>query len=333
LLDTGAPISAVSSEVAERLGLRRRESSATVRDSVGEESRAPTIVIDLIQIGQAKIENILALSWPIESIPRLEDGTRIDGLLGFGHFRDRLLTIDYASEEIVVERGPLGDGFAADALPLPMIDELPALELNVEGTAIEALVDTGSVTFLRISSEDARRLPLREESVEIFGWGFGGKAVQGEARRVAGEMTLSGLRFDDPVIHFYGESTGKAHLGGPALAFFRLTFDAAGGLIRLAPSVAGPIRTAGHPALGVRFSHAHSADDPIRVTSIEPTSPAAESGLRVGDRVETIEGRPAYRMDSNAIEALCVGRESLLLVVRREDALVEIRAPVFDRLP
>lgn len=176
-------------------------------------------------------------------------------------------------------RGLTGDGTPMTA---PVV---------VEGAPLQALIDTGSQSPLIVSPSAARRLKLlsgRRVSTSPIG-GIGGVA----AGRITSlkSLALGRQAFVDVPVQVTARDLSRvdANLGLEVLSRFHLWLDLGGGRMWLAPRAEQPAFP--HNLIG--FFGLPDGDQAIRVTFVANDSPADAAGLRAGDVITLIDGKPA----------------------------------------
>jgi predicted aspartyl protease len=175
-------------------------------------------------------------------------------------------------------------GLAGDGTPM-------TAPIVVEGTPVQALIDTGSQSPLIVSPSVARRLKLlsdRRVSTSPIG-GIGGVA----AGRITSlkSLVLGRQAFVDVPVQVTARdlSSVDANLGLEVLSRFHLWLDLGGGRMWLGARAAQPP----FPRNLIGFFGLPDGDQAIRVTFVAKDSPADAAGLRAGDIVTLIDGKPA----------------------------------------
>ena len=89
-----------------------------------------------------------------------------------------------------------------------------------------------------------------------------------------------------------------------------------------------------HGQAGFRLASTNPLTEQVLVESVIPQSPAAEAGIRPGDRIAAVSGRPVPRVGvmESFLRRTAAG-ESLRLTVERNDQVQEITVSLVDRLP
>jgi hypothetical protein len=331
-LDSGFQNSAVDWAIAERLGLEIGPEQ-TVAAPGGSVQRA-TITGVRFTVGPVEVRD------PTVSAVRDLDGLaplvghRIDGILGFDFLSRFAVTIDYAGRAVeLVEPELFRPPAGSQPIALDLGPRQPYVAARVQsarGEWIEGrfLIDTGAVTAVTLNTpfSDAHHLAEGGPSLRVRGRSIGGDTDALLLRLPAlrlGDVTLpgpvAGVTFDDV------DRAGQ--ISGEALSRFRLTFDYSRERMFLEPGphlgdpfeldMAGFFLIAGGPDLRERT-----------VYWVLEDTPAAEAGIRAGDRLLEVDGRDARGLALEAVRALfqqAAATRSLVLERDGETLRVTIR--------
>lgn len=161
----------------------------------------------------------------------------------------------------------------------------------VEGAVVHALVDTGSQSPLIVSPSVARRLKLlegRTVSTSPIG-GIGGASAGQIASLKAVELGRREFQAVPVQVTARALASVEANLGLDLLSRFNLWLDLGGARLWLALRKTQP--SFSKNLLG--FFGLPDGDEAIRITFVAKDSPADTAGLKVGDIVTRIDGKPA----------------------------------------
>jgi len=228
VLDTGTNCEAViSPRVARRLGLRAT-GQRSITDLGGKGAHMlDAVELNILSVAGAEFHGVRAV------VTDLPDGDSVlDGILGFGLFRSKLLTLDYPRHRLIVEEGALAGARDEHVVPMRMPSGIPLVEIEIAGTRIEAGVDSGGRGL---------SIPASMTGRFRFGGGmdtvaFGRTQVSSFPLRGAvldGAVELAGFRFEQPWLEV-NPIFGIANIGSGALRDFIVTFDQHGKLVRFA---------------------------------------------------------------------------------------------------
>lgn len=326
ILDSGATVTAVDAALARRLR-RPVRASGTTRGAGAGSIRIGRLPGTDVTVAGLQAGGSPAMAMPVDSIIGPFAGRRTHGVGGFPFFRGRVVEVDFAGRCVRVHR-PEGFHPSPDALVLPMEVRggWPHVDATLElpdGRRVPAdlMVDTGSRMSLILTTGFVRRQELLASVPErvrgTVGAGVGGEARFDLARIPA--LLLDTLRYAEPVVGF---STGggldlsafDGVLGTELLRRFRVHFDYAGGRLILEPG-ADRHRPEEFDMSGLVLvappgkNHGRGGDEgrPILVHRVAPDTPADDAGLAAGDRILSVDGRPADSLSLGRVEEMLEG--------------------------
>ncbi|HVE66343.1 MAG TPA: pepsin/retropepsin-like aspartic protease family protein, partial [Thermoanaerobaculia bacterium] len=223
LVDTGANVTLLQGRVARELRL------PVLRP--GEKSQL--VAVDRLEIGPAIFGGLVAgaRDWR-------ED---IDGVLGFNLFSDCLLTFDYPARTLVLERGALSSANGGDRIPFEIGEgRHPFIVLDVGGSRMSFLLDTGAAQWLTIPSATAKGLRFDGPPVPGRTLTWNDRTYSVEVARLAGDVKLGAYVLRRPEVLLTPDEFPL--IGSGFLKEFRLTIDQASKIIRLTRDSTEPIR-------------------------------------------------------------------------------------------
>jgi hypothetical protein len=221
-IDTGAGMQAdIDTSVATQLKLRPN-GKVINGDPSGENDReVATATLDSIAIGGAEFRNVTAVVRP-QRITR--DYPDVDGILGFPLFSDYLLTLDYRSMHVRLDRGALPVANGADILNFEIENRIPVIEIAIGKIRVRAHVDSGNfVAGFILPEEIVEQLQLQSQPLTV-----------GRARSVSNQIELKQAqlkdtirigRFDFPQPTITFPALSDTNVGFKILREFALTFD------------------------------------------------------------------------------------------------------------
>ncbi len=313
LFDTGASHTVVDPDALERIAGKRVAAGrrVTLRDAaLGPLTfrRLPVRALELDHIARA-------LRHPM------------DGILGFPAFRHLLLTLDYPRRQIRYSTGALPEPDGVTILPLSRRDrKRPWIRLDLDGREEEVLVDSGSATalILRPSPWLEWEFPprLARSSMRIRGVSLR------QAGRLGSDIHLGGARLHRPVVEL---TSGTPLVGQPILRHFVLTFDQKRWRMRLAWDGSGPILLPPVRGTGALLA---ARREGMEIVQVLPDTPASRLGLKEGDRVLGMDGRPMEEHPCGVrLNDLFQDRESVRLTLAGGDAPRQVDVPLVDLIP
>jgi hypothetical protein len=200
-IDTGNVNSVLDSKVTQTLGLKPTGSS----QSAGAPEGMFQTVVPALRIGALKLENLAVLSADLSEMIRAKEMPRVDGILAYTAFQDRVLQLDFAAHVLrISEPQPSGSCRGrCDKIALitfgkegPPIVVAQGFELN--GEKVSAQVDTMFTGSMLIYSASVEKLSLKgaaqSKDVRFFPLTDGGVNMkEAEAQKESfGDLTLSG---------------------------------------------------------------------------------------------------------------------------------------------
>ena len=329
LLDTGAARSNFDMTVARSLGIEfdhTFQARGAGAGSVAASSFRPRSVT----IAGTTLTQPVGMAIDFERLtPR--EGRRIDGVLGADFIKRFVVEIDYHNSELRLHDK---DGFrytgGGASVPLAFANDHPvigaALRLK-DGEVLtgQFIVDVGASGALSLVKAFVEKHRLRERVGPVVmrrsGGGVGGPAESAVGRVAA--LSIGSVELPAPVTNMYGDAAGVfssnphwiGNIGGDVLRRFTVYFDYQGKRMILESNqrFGEPFET---DMSGATFI---GTADPgqLTVDHIVAGSPAAESGLQVGDVIVEVEDQPVgartlldlrdrLRRDSEAVQVTVV---------------------------
>ncbi len=317
ILDTGAATTVIDADLVSELGLKSLGTTRIGDPSNPEANEVDVVKIDSVEVGGARFEGVDAVGWRGPSLTRAI-GAR--GVLGLPTFHDCLLTIDYPKREVEVAPGelPVPDGKQVLELALNPIAEIP---IAVAGRKASAHLDIGNASSLAVPGSWQSDLRTKGEVRKGAGMRASGP-VEFAVATLDGDLTIGEQVFHDPEIRFDGK-LDHANVGYGLLQGFAVTLDQRNGRVRLvgAPvtASAGQAPAEGRRRLGAMLGM--TPDGFAEVRMVMPGSPAEAAGLRAGDTLIRVDGKP---VTNDAMMTALSGTAPVVLGVRRGDKELEL---------
>lgn len=198
MVDTGANVSCVSSELADQLALPRGR-EVQVHTVVGRRGR-PSVVVDQLVIGARVRKKVLAPVLPMSSFD-------VDGVLGIDWLKGQRLVMGFADNTLEITRSRR-EASAKDKVVVPArrkSGQLTIVDADVNGRPISAMIDSGSQFSL--GNTALRRLVARLDP--------------GAVRRATsvGIVSIAGERFTGEQIYLPFIRLGGLNLGNVPVVF------------------------------------------------------------------------------------------------------------------
>ena len=345
LLDTGANVTILDTQVAEELGLEVRDrKEARQPGGTVEFGRVRDVAFDLGSGVTVTAERLVTA--PMSDFAPIL-GRRVAGLLGHDLIEQCVLEIDYGAARLVFHDRSHEHAGGGDVLPLVIEDGEPGVRIEVEladGRRVEALpaLDTGCTDFLSFVASFGESHPAltRDRTMLQFrGFGFAGETdnqgVAVPALRI-GPHEYRHLPVGYMQEPLFRDWSYDGLLGAAFLRRFTVILDYGRSRLILEP---GPEADAPYlfDLAGLTLVAGGEHFDEILVHQALLGGAAVQAGIRTGDRLVEVDGRPAeeiglaalwemFRADEGSEHALVVERDG----ERIEASLTLARHPLIS---
>ena len=314
ILDTGAARTVVEKEYAAQRGIR---STGKVQAMGAAGTVSVGVADDLVfSLGDIRLpaDNVPLI--PLDAI-NLRTGTPVQGVLGREAFSAYVIDVDYAGGTVAFH-DKRSFTPRKDSISVPLhfthgsIPRVDAILTLPDGRTVEARLhlDTGAGPGLILTRGFAQRhnIELPKAIDTAVGLGVGGGTSERTGR--IDKLELGGFTIDDPIVMLsnstsgvLGQSDVEGILGGEILRRFHVQIDYGRKRMHLTKNAAfdEPVDV---DMLGATLA---SRDDKFRaivVQSLRPDTPAAVAGLREGDEIRAIAGRPVTPKEMDAVRKL-----------------------------
>jgi hypothetical protein len=302
IFDSGA-VSVVSMELARAAGMKV-EGLTRGGGGVGESTveRGQTKISDTEVAGiHLKDEEFGVLSFSDNKY--VFGANRIDGIIGYPLFKRFVVRIDYEKRLLTfTEPSQFAYKGRGMAVSIDFDYHLPLVKGELDGVPGIFVIDTGARSALLLYGPFVEQNRLREKykaSIEgVTGWGIGGP-VRSQIARV-GTLKLGAVEVKNLVARFSLQrsgaltSTDRAALVGPdVLKQFTTIFDYSRRQIIFEKN-AEYGQPDSYDRAGMWFG---LEDDHFEVIDVMVGGPAAEAGIKTGDKILTIDGKNASTLD------------------------------------
>lgn len=283
-----------------------------------EPTELETVKVDRLELGAAAFAG---LQGPVRNYAEFWPGMeKVDGVAGSDLFRDCLVTIDYPGKTLRIEPGALPDVDGREVLALAPGEPIPAVELTVGDRSLAAHLDTGSVTGVSLPPALAKDLkfasPLRSLG-EVRSFTRTGQLQQG---RLADSLLLGRHELQTPIVTVI-DFLAAPNLGSDVLRHFTLTLDLAHGRARLARKGDEPIAFEARYLVGVMLER---SENRLLVERVIPGSAADAAGLKAGDLILEMNGKPLAELASSELRDAFSQPMPVRLKLQRDGESLEV---------
>jgi len=323
LLDTGAEITIIDARTAQDLGLPEGKDIDVV--TVGEQSTVPTVRINTLRFGPVHVGPIDVAKYDLTGLTR-GVGSRVDGVIGIDVLSRKPFTIDYGKKQLSFgEPSRLRNTASAVRVPIRKGQGGYVVSAIANGTnRIELLLDTGT-NFTQLPSQIWQQLTKEWQPQRVLcGAKSTGRDDSNSCFARLESMSFESLKIDHPVVKFLGQQQAGVFadpdppglLGTDFLKRFVVTIDFSNEEIILVPSSTYKVDPYEYSTVGFQYVKQGTT---YFVASVLEESPAAQSGVQVGDEIVAIRGQPVGRLSKNDLHALLHGPPGTLvkLTLRR----------------
>lgn len=267
----------------------------------------------LIRIGR-QVELWKVLLWVCD-LGRVGEANSFAGILGLSVFKDWTFTIDFPARRLELSSVPIEPIDGHEIVGLWLGRRIAEVTIDMAGTRVSALVDTGNPEGLFVPEWLAEHLAWRNPPVLLEPMRLmDGRRVLVRHGRLDANVQWGRHVFQNPIVTVSPE---PANIGAAALADFVVSFDQKNERVRFRRRSQEPIRM---PALrGVGMSGNPVADHWV-ITEVLPGSPAQENGITEGDEILLYTPHDE-------------GGASLEVVVRQKGITRALRLPVVEIIP
>lgn len=299
LCDTGGA-NIITPTVAKELGVKSE--GALQGRGVGEKSEDIGLAkLQTLQVGDATLNNQLFAVFPMESFASVE-GIAENGLIGYEVFKRFVVKVDYEHHTLTLTV-PSAFTYQGNGTKIPFIfnAHIPQVDGSLDGIPGKFDIDTGSRSSLDILKPFAEKHDLaakyNAKLEAVTGWGVGGAAHSVLAR--AKVLQLGGVEVHNPVTELSLQSKGAfsspyvaGNVGAGVLKRFNITFDYPHQQLIFEPN-ANYDKPDVYDRSGMWLN---VGDNAFEVMDVVAGAPAAQAGLKVGDKIVAVNGRPAAQI-------------------------------------
>lgn len=254
--------------------------------------------VNEIALGGLRLHDQTAIITPVYE-PEIE-GIPVDGMIGFEVFRRFAVRIDYGARTITFtdfKRFQPGD--AGTPMHFRFYDHLPQVDGDIDGIPAVFDIDTGSRSEVDVTTPFAAANGLYarypKQAYATTGWGVGGASHDFMVRLPS--LSMGGVRVGNVAAGLSDSKRGSisdanfgGNVGSGLLRRFVVTFDYAHQTMWLKPLDPQPADAGAYDRSGMWIN---AAPEGFTVLSLVAKGPAEQAGLKAGDVIVALNGKPA----------------------------------------
>lgn len=301
LFDTGGN-AVISAKVAERLHL----SSGSTETGTGMGEKPVTAVdttVREVQIGDLRLSNLAFHAIAMDDTPAVFGRQPVDGIIGFPILEQLIVEVDYQSKSLKMT---LPSAYtprkSGTTVHFTRARWVPLIDASLDGVLGKFGVDTGARLSLLLYGPFVKQNNLREKYHSavsgVTGWGLGGPIRSQLAR--GQQFTIDNLTIRDPLVRLPLQTSGGTTasdtagvIGSDILRQFNITFDYASQTITFEKNNHYGARS-NFDRVGLWLGQDSAGFTVIDVIS---GSPADIAGIKVGDKILAVDGKPAATLE------------------------------------
>jgi len=297
IFDTGG-VNVVTPALAQKLALKS-EGKMDVHGGGSGSMEAGLTKVAEIRLGDASIKDKIFIVLPLDSMANTEGFTG-GGMVGFETFHRFVTRIDYGANTMtLIDPKSFDAKDAGTPVALTFNGNTPEIEGSYAGVPGKFDIDTGSRAELMLTSPFVAKNNLKTHYTKgvdaVIGWGVGGPSrgfvVRGEPLKIGDvEVTNVVTALSTDKAGSQSDATFAGNIGGGILRRFVVTLDYGHNTMYLKP--ASPLS----PDIGA-FDRAglwmNTSADGFAVVDVTPSAPAEAAGLKAGDTIVAVDGKPA----------------------------------------
>ncbi|MGN6146934.1 MAG: PDZ domain-containing protein [Rhizomicrobium sp.] len=257
------------------------------------------VKVSSLQLAGATVKDQVFAQIPIDSMGNIE-GVAMPGMVGYETFRRFVTRIDYGAHTITLIKPEAFDPKdAGTAVPIKFNGntiEAPGVYDGVPGTFT---IDTGNRAALMLNSpfvaEHAQFAKYSSAPEATTGWGIGGPTKSHVIR--GHNLVLGGQTIAAPVVLLStgtkgadADPTQSGNIGGGVLKRFVVTLDYGHNTMYLKPVTQPVSDLDSFDRSGVWINQNATGYSVVDVTK---GTPADQAGLKTGDEIVSVDGKPA----------------------------------------
>jgi hypothetical protein len=255
-----------------------------------------------IRVGSAIIQNQIANVLAISKIGN-DRGARPPraGILGLELFERFAVQLDRTSKTLTLTPLEKFDGVkGGSVIPIHFTSDAPEAVGTFNGISGDFMLDTGDAAAAIIYGYWAQEHGLSDTLSQGVQWSGVGVGGEFPVRLTRGDFTLGPLSLPHEVVRYtgVGKSGGSSTrllagiIGESSLYRFNMTYDYGHQVVWIDPEPKIPERAYNRAGLELKRDSAGV----FEITIVAPNSAGAAAGLKIGDRISSINSQPASQL-------------------------------------
>ncbi len=320
VLDTGASTSAFDLNLCTLLKLPELRSRTYTFAAHDMKTEQPGFGVDSLRLGTATVSNTWVSAFDADPL-REALGVDIQGVLGFAHFAQCLMAIDFPNRRVVLQVGVLRPSQDPETLPLTVDRRNPKIPLGIGDGEFLFMIDTGFDGCLSVPRDLVSSLSLDHNSAQDshavgMTWSTSTKRA-----RLTGPVRLGPHTISDAYVTWPEDAPGTYLVGCVVLRHFLIELDAAHGLARFSTPQPSPVAV---PAVLKMQFLVDQQTGIVQIDVVEDDESAKRLGFQDGDILEAINGIPAKELSPDEIAGIMEEGDTTTLKTRRDGVTREI---------
>ena len=325
LLDSGAEATVLDKTWAEEHGIKPAGAVAAVGTGGRTEASLATGVN--IRVGDLELKDLTVVLIDLRGIGKLL-GRPVPIILGKEVFNDLAVSLDFQAKTIAfTDPAAFAPPAGAVAVPIMSVNGIRTVPVSIEGAApVQMDFDLGNGSPLLVYSafwKPAGLLTDGRPSSKALSGAIGGLKVRDLV--TVRSLTFAGVTFTGVPATLFGDEAKDAdgtislgNIGMPILNRFALTTDFAHDRIWLTPVDAA----VGQPFVKDRTGLGMQPPSG-KIMLVAPGSPAEAAGLKTGDTIIAIDGKPLKDLDAADFQRLRTLPEGATMTVTIQGGAVK----------
>jgi hypothetical protein len=300
----------------------------TVGSSNKLKKQVNIVKADSVSIGGLILKDVAMLQMNYSDVPGI-NCTINGGLIGSSIIKKFIWKIDYINKKIIVtdRKTILPSSPATIKIPVSFDQRLmPHIELRINGNDEKALFDLGSNTLFSLTQKTAYKYTNEKNSAAIIGAateGGNGVLKQDVFFFKANDISIGNAQYiNKPVV--YAKYNNVNLIGNPVIKDYIITLNFPDGEMYWEP-IASSSQKEGWKSFGFTLAY---QDGKVKVATLYAEYAADKSGLRVGDEIVAIDGKPLPCNTTcdclKSLPALLAAKDTITLTIQSNNATKDI---------